>query len=387
MNVAFIPVRGGSKSIPLKNIKPIAGRPLMYWTAEAACGCEYIDRAYICTDSAEIAKTAEAFGHPKLEVIGRSAESATDTAQTELAMCEFAENHSFENIALIQATSPLLTYADLSAGFEALADGKADSVLSAARLKRFAWRATDDGFSLPINYDVNNRPLRQFFDGILMENGAFYITGRDSLLKSRCRLSGRIKTVEMPPESFTELDEPADFTFIEGVLKKRRVSAVTPEIKMFLTDCDGTLTDGGMYYSADGIAMKKFSARDGMGLRFLKETGILTGIITTDETEIVRKRYERLNLDILLMGVEDKLAAMEGLCAKYGIGLENVAFIGDDMNDLEAIRRAGLGIAVNDACAEARNAAAFVTEKNGGDGAVREAADLILRSRAEAGGR
>ena len=109
MNAAFIPVRGGSKSIPLKNIKKICGMPLVYWTVKAASDCDYIDIVYVATDSEIIEKTVKGFNLPKVMVIGRSAESASDTASTEFAMLEFAENYDFDNITLIQATSPLLT--------------------------------------------------------------------------------------------------------------------------------------------------------------------------------------------------------------------------------------------------------------------------------------
>ena len=125
MNVAFIPVRGGSKSIPLKNIRPICGKPLVYWTMKAACGCRAIDRVYIATDSDEIRAIAEGFItgaekelFAKAEVISRSAESASDTASTESAMLEFAEKHDFDNIVLIQATSRLLQAKDLDKAIE-----------------------------------------------------------------------------------------------------------------------------------------------------------------------------------------------------------------------------------------------------------------------------
>ena len=101
MNVAFIPVRGGSKSIPLKNIRPMCGKPLVYWTMKAACDCCYIDRVYVATDSDKIKETVEAFGMEKVEVIGRSAESASDTASTESAMLDFAQEREFDNIVLI----------------------------------------------------------------------------------------------------------------------------------------------------------------------------------------------------------------------------------------------------------------------------------------------
>ena len=106
-------------------------------------------------------------------VIGRSAESASDTASTEFAMLEFAENYDFDNITLIQATSPLLTADDLNKGFELFGEQDTDSVISAVRQKRFNWQIDENGFANPTNYDVFNRPRRQEFDGYLVENGAF----------------------------------------------------------------------------------------------------------------------------------------------------------------------------------------------------------------------
>ena len=166
MNVAFIPVRGGSKSIPLKNIKPICGKPLVYWTVKAACECRYIDTVYVATDSEAIKETAEKFKaeaqcFSKLTVIGRSAESASDTASTESAMLEFAPSYEFDNIALVQATSPLLKAADLDKGFELFSQPGTDSVLSVVRQKRFNWACDENGIVHPTNYDVFHRPRRR----------------------------------------------------------------------------------------------------------------------------------------------------------------------------------------------------------------------------------
>ncbi|MBQ7587712.1 MAG: acylneuraminate cytidylyltransferase family protein [Lachnospiraceae bacterium] len=179
---AFIPVRGGSKSIPLKNIKEIAGKPLVYWTVKAACDCKNIDVVYVATDSDKIRETVEGFYLDKVKVIGRSEESASDTASTESALLEFAERYEFENVVLIQATSPLLTGNDLEGGFRLYMSDKTDSVLSVVRQKRFNWEPQKDGTVKPSNYDVFYRPRRQEFDGYLVENGAFYITSRKALI-------------------------------------------------------------------------------------------------------------------------------------------------------------------------------------------------------------
>lgn len=228
MNVAFIPVRGGSRSIPLKNIKPICGKPLVYWTVKAACECSYIDKVHVATDSLAIRQEVERFRtdsaeseFAKLAVIDRSKESASDTASTEYAMLEFAEKYEFENIVLIQATSPLLTGDDLNKGFEVFSEDATDSVLSVVRQKRFHWENDASGFAHPMNYDVFHRPRRQEFDGYLVENGAFYITSKDRLLKSRNRVSGNIRAVEMEEDTFYEIDEPGDWAVIEMLMKRK----------------------------------------------------------------------------------------------------------------------------------------------------------------------
>ena len=387
MNVAFIPVRGGSKSIPLKNIKPICGKPLVYWTVKAACGCKYIDRVYIATDSDKIRETVEEFKSgvesdvfSKAEVIGRSAESASDTASTEFAMLEFASNYEFDNIVLVQATSPLLQSGDLDRGFLAFEEEGTDSVLSVVPQKRFHWARDEQGFAHSTNYDVFHRPRRQEFDGYLVENGAFYISSKADLLKSQNRVSGNIKAVEMSEDTFFEIDEPSDWVIIEALMKKNGITAPEdkPEIKMLLTDCDGCLTDGGMYYSEKGDELKKFNTRDGMGFGMLRKQGVIAGIITSEIVDLNRRRAEKLKLDILEAGCKDKAAAIKRLCEQYGIVQENVCYIGDDINDIEAIKMVGFGCCPADAMPEVKAVADYVSVVKGGEGVIREVVDKIL---------
>lgn len=389
MNVAFIPVRGGSKSIPLKNIKSICGKPLVYWCVMAACNCKYIDKVYVATDSRDIASVVEQIKHgteldilQKLEVIGRSAESASDYASTEYAMLEFANDFEFDNIVLIQATSPLLQSCDLERGFEAFCVDGTDSVLSVVRQKRFNWTVDGNGFAQPDNYDVFNRPRRQEFDGYLVENGAFYITSRINLLKYKNRVSGNIRVVEMDESTYFEIDEPKDWEIIERLMQKQIVSfnSNTQKIKLFLTDCDGCLTDGGMYYTENGDELKKFNTKDGMGFSLLKEHGILAGVITGENMELNRRRAEKLKLDIYESGCKDKLEVIKGICAKKGFSLNDVCYVGDDLNDLETIRDVGFGCCPSDAVSEIRDVADYVAKAKGGDGVVREVIDLVLQS-------
>lgn len=391
MNVAFIPVRGGSKSIPLKNIKPICGKPLVYWTVKAACECIYIDKVYIATDSIEISETIEKFKNiqkianfDKVEIIGRSKESASDTASTEFAMLEFADKYEFDNIVLIQATSPLLTASDLERGFNKLAEENTDSVLSVVPQKRFHWKVDKDNIAHAINYDVFHRPRRQEFEGSLVENGAFYITSKKNLLLSQNRVSGKIRVVEMNEDSFFEIDEPSDWIIVEALMKKRQLANSEckkgfPEIKMFLTDCDGCLTDGGMYYSENGDELKKFNTKDGMAFSLLKDKGIITGIITSESVKLNQRRAEKMKVDVLESGCKDKCSAIKRLCEKYGINLENIVYIGDDLNDLDAIQMVGVGCCPSNAISLVREKANYITKAKGGEGVIREVADIVIK--------
>ncbi|MGG7153289.1 cytidylyltransferase domain-containing protein [Clostridium neonatale] len=382
MNIAFIPVRGGSKSIQLKNIKLINNRPLIYWTLDAASNCKLIDKIVISTDSEKIKECVENYNCNKIEIFNRSKETATDTASTESAMLEYAEKNTFDNMILIQATSPLIESKYLEKGINEFNKPQVDSVLSVVRQKRFVWESLN-GKCISKNYDYMNRPRRQDFEGFLVENGAFYITKRDDLLKTRCRLSGNISYIEMPEETYFEIDEISDWIIIENLLKQKsnESDADFSKVKLLLTDSDGVLTDGGMYYSENGDELKKFNTKDGMGFELLRKKGIITGIITGENKELVKKRAEKLKIDELHMGIKNKLLTVRLICEKYKISLENVAYIGDDINDLDVIRNVGIGCSVNDAMECIKSESNYVTKVNGGEGAVREIAELILKNR------
>lgn len=153
------------------------------------------------------------------------------------------------------------------------------------------------------------------------------------------------------------------------------------KIRLFLTDVDGTLTDGGMYYTADGDVMKKFNARDGMGLQLLQKVGIKVGIITSETTELVSRRGAKLGVDFLVQGRRDgaKLAAAAEICAEMGIGMDEVSYIGDDVNCEPLLRAAGLAACPADAMPVIKTVPGIrVMTLKGGEGCVREFADMIL---------
>jgi YrbI family 3-deoxy-D-manno-octulosonate 8-phosphate phosphatase len=387
--VGFIPVRGGSKSIPRKNILPIGGKPLIYWTLEAAESCGAIDRVVVSTDDDEIASVVARFGSDKVKTVQRSPETATDEASTESAMLEFAGRTAFDHLVLIQATSPLLREADLGGGIEEYFRTGADSLVSVSRQKRFLWEHSPDGFAQPLNYDLGRRPRRQEFSGQLVENGAFYICSRGGLRETGSRLHGRIAAYEMAEEAVWELDEPEDYVVLDALLRRRagpehpRVPRKVPyprQLKVFFVDVDGVLTDGGMYYSDEGDELKKFNTRDGKGIELLRAAGIRVGIMTGESTRIVENRARKLQCDYLYPGCADKLSVLNEFLAREGLCYEDIGYIGDDINDLEVLRRVGFSAAPADAMAVVKGAVDYVCEKRGGEGCVREVAELVLES-------
>ena len=213
LTVALIPLRGGSKSIPNKNIKEISGRPLCAWVLESAVNASLIDEVYVSTDSVEIKAVVDDL-NLGIKVLDRPAKYATDEASTESVMLHFMEQVSFKRLVTIQATSPLLRDHHLDGALRQFEQQALDSMLSAVRTKRFFWN--DDG--TPINYDPLCRPRRQGFNGSFMENGAFYITSREILHRHGCRLGGRIGIYEMPEDSAVEIDELSDWDQVSCLL-------------------------------------------------------------------------------------------------------------------------------------------------------------------------
>lgn len=382
--IAFIPVRGGSKSIPLKNIKPFCGKPLVCWNIEALEACKKIDEIIVATDSDEIWKVVEERNYVKTILYRRSAENACDTASTESVMLEYinAQNLSEENIfMLVQATSPLTETRHFSEALDMYSNGEYDSILTCVRNFRFFWN--ENGISL--NYDYMNRPRRQNFGGMLMENGAFYINTVKNILSNGNRLSGKIGIYEMPEYTATEIDEPDDWTILESLMYRHvlRNGLVKSEIKLFLTDIDGTLTDGGMYYSENGDELKKFNTRDGMGLKMLQEKGIKVGIITSEDRELNKRRAEKLNADFFFQGKKNggKLTVANEIVKKMGITLNEVAYIGDDVNCYELLTNVGLAACPADACERIKNIPGImILSRKGGDACVREFSEYILQN-------
>ena len=149
-------------------------------------------------------------------------------------------------------------------------------------------------------------------------------------------------------------------------------------IKILLTDVDGVLTDGGMYYSAHGDVMKKFNSKDGMGINILRKKNIPTIIVTKEKTEIVKKWARKMNVKKVYDGVLEKELILEKICKFFKISEKEIAFIGDDVNDIKLLQIIGFSGAPKDAIDLVKKSVNYICSCNGGDGAFREFIDYIL---------
>lgn len=382
MVIAFIPVRGGSKSIPLKNIKLFCGKPLVCWNIEALERCSSVDQIVVATDSDEIEAVVCNQHYNKTQIYRRSSVNATDTSSTESVMLEYINAVGLKPdvvFMLVQATSPLTQTVHFTEALAMFREEDYDSILTCVRNYRFFWN--ENGTSK--NYDYLKRPRRQDFKGELMENGAFYINTVKGILSNNNRLGGKIGIYEMPEYTAIEIDEPDDWMLLEDLMRKRVLNGNRKcnSIKLFLSDVDGTLTDGGMYYSETGDEQKKFNTRDGMGFQLLREDGIKTGIITSENTKIVSNRAAKLKIDYLCQGsvAGSKLECVKKICSDLNIGLEEVAYIGDDVNCYNLLSSVGLKACPQDACEIIKNIPGIqIMTKKGGEGCVREFITRIL---------
>ncbi|QWB96670.1 acylneuraminate cytidylyltransferase [Mycoplasmatota bacterium] len=379
MKIGIIPLRKGSKGIPGKNRKMLLGRPLFAWTLIEA-NKSLLDKIYVYSDDDLIIEYVkkEYSDQKKIVVMNRSPESASDTASTEFAMWELASklNFNFDSITLIQATSPLLTSFDINKTIKALAEGY-DSSLTVAPIKRFFWDKSGNS----LNYNYLKRPRRQDFEYSYVENGACYTITKEKFIEKRNRIFGKVKIIEMEENSMIEIDEPHDFDIVEKLLEaklRKRIKSYN-SIKLLCLDVDGVLTDGTAQYIDDGEYSKNFSMFDGKGLEIIRKSGVKVCVITSENSSVVKARIKKLNIDLAYYGIKDKYRVLDDVLQKQNIKWSQTAYIGDDINDYTNIIASGISFCPENAADKIKAISSIVLSKKGGNGAVREACEIILK--------
>ncbi|MBT8232367.1 MAG: acylneuraminate cytidylyltransferase family protein [Bacteroidia bacterium] len=215
MIVAFVPVRCGSKGIPLKNIKSFCGKPLLYWVCKALQETPKVDEVVVATDCDEIIDVTKSFDFSKLKIYKRQAENAQDESSTESVMIEYIGQSFIQNndtFILVQATSPFTKATHFSEAIDQFNNSEIDSLLSVTPNHQFLWNSKGQS----LNYDYRNRQRRQEFEKQFAENGAFYINSVGGILLSQNRLVGKIGLYVMPKYTALELDDEEDWRIGEA---------------------------------------------------------------------------------------------------------------------------------------------------------------------------
>jgi YrbI family 3-deoxy-D-manno-octulosonate 8-phosphate phosphatase len=387
MIVAVIPARGGSKGIPRKNLAPVGGVPLLAHSILHARQSRHIDLVVVTTDDDEIAATATAFG---AEVVRRPAELASDEATSEAALSHALENvrdrfdRNVELVVFLQPTSPLRQPGDLDGAIDRLSAEGADSLFSACGQRGFVWGRSGAGLR-SLTYDFHDRRRRQDLGGEHWEeNGSFYVLRPWVLEELGNRLGGEVTIWPMHPLDSFQVDEPGDLQLVTTLLALRRTAAaplVIDRVRLVCFDFDGVLTDNRVLVDEHGTEAVLCDRADGWGIARVQDLGIPVVIVSTERNDVVPARARKLGIECV-HGSNDKAAAISALAERYNVELADIAFVGNDVNDVRALQLVGVPIAVRDAHPGVLSVAVAITTCDGGRGAAREVCDWIVTAHA-----
>jgi len=387
---AIIPARGGSKGVPRKNVRLLAGKPLVAYTIEYAHQAHSVDRVVVSTDDAEIAAVSKQYG---AEVVWRPAEISGDTASSESALLHTldhlrqTEGYEPDLVVFLQCTSPLMLPEDIDSTVEALLGENADSALAVTPFHYFLWHLNEKGDAVGINHDKHVRPMRQEREPQFLETGAVYVMRMPGFRKAKHRFFGKTTLYVMPPERCLEIDEPLDLRIAEVFMRERqhqqKLQALPDSIALLVLDFDGVFTDNKVIVFQDGQEAVVCDRSDGWGLAQLKRLGISILVLSTEENPVVQARCDKLGI-AYRHGIQDKLATLMAWLREHQIDLSHVVYVGNDVNDLPCLQAVGCGIVVSDADSHVRPAARIVLSAAGGHGALREVAELIEKKVLEA---
>ena len=379
---AVIPARGGSKGIPGKNLKVIAGRSLLSRTIDAAIEARTISDVFVSSDAADILEEARKAG---ALTITRPPELATDEATSEAALLHALEQMEDDSqpdiLVFLQCTSPFTTAQDIDGVVGKLASAKADCAFSVAPSHQFLW-LPENGSDLvqPLGHEKHHRPRRQDRHPQYAETGAVYAMRVNDFRKAKHRFFGRVAAHITDERNLIEIDTPTDLEMARMLLSNscEAISKKLPKKPAaVLFDFDGVMTDDAVYVDETGKETVRAHRGDGMGIEMLRKSGIPVGVISKEKNTVVMRRCEKLQIECI-QGIDEKGAVIRRWSQDRKLDLAEVIYMGNDVNDLAAFDVVGYSAAPVDAHPQILASASIVLSKRGGNGAVRELCDLIL---------
>ena len=372
--IAIIPARGGSKGIENKNLQTVGNVSLIGRAINSAMSVEEIQEVYVSTDSDEIAREATFHG---AKPIMRPAEISGDESSSESAILHAIEHvEEVSTIVFIQCTSPFIRSSDVSKAIQMVETGIHDCVFSAVEDHGFRWEMKGKELS-PMNHSVNERPRRQDLPQRFLETGAFYVFRAKGIHSTGSRFHGDIGCVEVDRLTNVDIDD------IDDLIRARQLSPIldekpkTPAIRGLVLDFDGVQTDDYVWVDQDGRESVRVSRADGLAISMIKKSGVEILILSSETNPVVKSRADKLGVQSI-SGAKDKSKIMKDWANRLGLDLSSIAFLGNDKNDLQAMKQVGLPVAVADATPSVKAIAAIVLGSKGGEKAVRELAGILF---------
>lgn len=371
--VAIIPARGGSKGIKDKNMQEVGGVSLVGRAIRSAKLAQKIQEVYVSTDSPMIAEEAIRWG---AKTIVRPSDLSTDESSSESAI-EHAMGQIGEAsiIVFIQCTSPFIKSTELDRAVEMIESGKYDSVFSAVEDYGFRWQEKDDGLE-PLGHNIEKRPRRQELPNRFLETGAFYVFLSNAFMEAGSRFSGRVGHISVEKGFNIDVDDLEDLNRARTISKFFINETREKRIKGVILDFDGVQTDDYVWIDQYGNESVRVSRSDGHGISIMKKAGLAVLILSTETNPVVAARAEKLGVEVIF-GQQNKANAMVEWANKKDLDLEEVAYLGNETNDVASMKLVGLPVAVSDANPQVVQTASLVLRSKGGEKAVRELADIV----------
>lgn len=406
--LAVIPARYASTRLPGKPLLDICGKPMIQRVYEAVQEATLVDTVLVATDDVRIIQAVEAFG-------GRAILTSPQCASGTDRLVEAARQEQADIYLNVQGDEPLLRPADVDKLVKALLDNPHMAAATpcypitfeqAADLNLVKIVRSDSDAALyfsraRIPFDRDGEEAGGYWGHmgmyayrpdalkIFADHEPGMLERTEKLEQLRLLQHGvGIQTVELPPCA-PGVDTPEDLERVRAIVAGKDFSASAPAtpstsltgIRLVITDVDGVLTDGGLYYGPDGECLKRFHAQDGQGMVMLHKAGIRVAVLSGRDCPALRRRLNDLGIDMFRLGKVEKRAACESLLQEAGVSAHEALFIGDDLPDLDGFACCGLGVTVANARNEVKRAADIVLQTQGGQGAFRELVDMLLSQR------
>lgn len=399
--LAVVPARGGSKSIPHKNIRPLAGHPLIAYSIAAGLQARSVSRLVVSTDDEEIAAIARRYGAevPFLRPAALAQDDTPDLPVFQHALAELAASGYRPDVVVqLRPTSPLRPpdCVDRAVGI-LLSHPEADSVrgvVPSGQNPYKMWRIGEDGRMRPLLSDGFVEPYnmpRQALPPTYWQTGHIDAIRASTILEKGSMSGEVILPLVLDPRYTIDIDNLRDWERAEWLLARGQLEVVWPgrarrplpaRVELVVLDFDGVLTDDRVWVDERGEESVAAHRGDGWGIARLREKGVEVVVLSTETNPVVAARCRKLGVEAI-QGVEDKAQALRALLDRAGVPAERVVYLGNDVNDVGCFDLVGCALVVADAHPQAAARADMVLSRTGGHGAVRELCERVLGARSE----